>query len=108
MATLTILGIALAAYLCGMVGSFLGAYQNAKKEHTPGGENIFIFILLFQVFTFWPVQVVKVSLALGLSYFLAGSGHALLCAAGSCFIAGYGCMLLFPIILKALKARNKK
>ncbi|MBX9690146.1 MAG: hypothetical protein K2X27_25770 [Candidatus Obscuribacterales bacterium] len=97
------LGVALFAYLCGLLGSLLGAKKVTSDNRQPGGWEIFIFVLLVQVFIFWPVQIVKITLALTLSYLLAGSDYAMLGSGAVCFVAGFLTMRFLPQILKALK-----
>ena len=102
-----ILGVALFAYFCGMLGSLLGSKKVADNNHTPGGWEIFIFIMLVEVFTFWPVQIVKIVLALTMSYALAGSDYALLGSGATCALAGFLTMRFLPQILKFINSKKK-
>lgn len=101
------LGVALFAYFCGMLGSLLGAVKVTDKNRSPGGWEIFIFVMLVQVFTFWPVQIVKIVLALSMSYALAGSDYALLGSGATCAVAGFLTMRFLPQILKFINSKLK-
>lgn len=107
----TVLGVAFLAYLCGMIGSLLGAKRLTDDNRSPGGWEVLILVLLLEVSTFWPVQLVKIALALSLSYALYGTGYALVGSCVACFIVGFGVMRFLPEIAKGwrkLVARFKK
>ena len=100
MAVLTFLGLALCAYLGGMAGSLLGALADIRNVPSRDGAKVFIFILLYQVATYAPVQIVKVLLACTAAYGLTAAGFGF-CAASAigaavCALVGFTFMRLLP------------
>jgi hypothetical protein len=97
-AVFTFLGLALCGYLAGMAGSLLGALRDISNVPSRDGAKVFIFILLYQVATYAPVQIVKVLIACTLAYALSGLGfcYAALISSAVCAVCGFAFMRLLP------------
>lgn len=92
-----ILGVAFCGYLAGIVGSIVAALRDVRDVHNDDAAVI-LFIMLWQLVKYGPLQLVKVAVALASAYMLSGFGFglALIGTCAACAIAAYGVMRLLP------------
>lgn len=89
----------LLTYLCGLVGSMLASARQIRE--LPPNTGIFLLILLFQVITFWPLQIAKVAVALTVSCLLQDNPWL---ACGICFACGFALITLIPLLMRIWRA----
>lgn len=83
----------LLAYICGLAGSVLASARQIRE--LPENSGVFLLILLFQVITFWPLQIAKIAVALTASCLLQESPWL---ACGICFASGFALITLLPLL----------
>lgn len=85
----------LLTYLCGLVGSMLAAARQIRE--LPPNTGILLLILLFQVITFWPLQIAKVIVAVTVTCLLTESPYL---ACGICFGCGFLFITMIPLLVR--------
>ena len=96
---MNLLLLLLLTYACGLIGSMLAAARQIRE--LPPNTGILLLLLLFQVITFWPLQIAKVIVAVTVTCFLTDSPYL---ACGICFGCGFLFITVIPLLVRIWNA----
>lgn len=94
----------IAGYVAGLFGCMRGMLRDTGSQPKSKNSLFMVFLWLFVVLSYWPLQIFQIAVAVTLVLCLDGGNYVLLKTCGICFVSGFVLMRSAPVIARIYQA----